>query len=220
MDKKDTDLLRIDKLFNNQEKSLLTIWLKNEKLYNAEFDNEQLEKLKKKKRSKLFIPAIRNTVNIIKAIFATAFFSHGCPIELVPIGEDENELWTDRNKVIKYYFEKLKPNKELSKAFLSALLYRMGVVITYWDDSRKKVITTFIPITDIAFDSECVNIDDVQEIAYKYYESNRVIKQKIKDGYYNIKGVKKKIFKDDSSLEYSKRKTIAIVLYVNGVEIL
>ena len=195
---KDKDLSRIDQLFNSQSQ-LHEIWLKNERLYRAKHSKKQLNKLIKAGRSNLFIPAIRNTVNIINSIFSTAFFSAGCPIELVPIGEDENDLLTDRNKTIKYYFEKkYKPVRNLKRAFLSALLYKMGVVSTYWDGRRNKVITQFIPVTDIAFDDECVDIDDIQEIAYKYNESNREIRQKVESKYYNLKGLKKKLFNDGS----------------------
>ncbi len=213
MKENNSDLARVDRLFSRQEETLLKIWLKNEQLYNAKHTTKQLEKLKKKKRSALFIPAIRNTTNIIKAIFSTAFFSSGNPIELKPIGEDESEKWTYRNKVLNYYFNKLKPNKELNKAFLSSLIYRMGVVITFWDDRKKKVVTTQIPVTDIAFDDECINIDDVQEVAYRYYESNRVIQQKIKSGIYNQKGINKKLFSD---MDYdtkrgSKRRTVKVL---------
>lgn len=204
---KDENLARIDRLFSKQ--SLLTdIWLNNERLYNAKHTHKQIEKLKKKKRSSLFIPVIRNSTNIIRAIFSTAFFSDGNPIELKPLGQDESDIWTDRNKVLNYYFNKLKPNKELNKAFLSALLYRMGVVITLWDDNKKKVITTYIPVTDIAFDDECINIDDVQEVAYRYYESNRVILQKFEDDIY-IKKAKKEIFGDNN--RDSKRRLVKVL---------
>ncbi len=209
---KDLDLARFNELFTAQEE-MLPIWLKSERLYNSQHLKSDSQKRKDKRRSDLFIPITRNTVNIIKAIFTTAFFSNGNPIELVPIGDDENELWTDRNKILKYYYNKLKPNKELSKAFLSALLYRIGIVITYWDDQKKKVITTNIPVTDIAFDNECVNIDDVQEIAYKYYESNRIIKQKIQNGFYNQKKLMKKLFSEDDGTNNNNKRRKIKVLY-------
>ncbi|MCK5111071.1 MAG: hypothetical protein KAQ94_06075 [Arcobacteraceae bacterium] len=207
---KDTDLVKFNKLFTKQE--LLTdIWLDNERLYNSKHTKEQFKKLKKKKRSKVFVPAIRNTTNIIKAIFSTAFFGAGNPIELKPLGEDESELWTARNKVLNYYYNKLKPNKELNKAFLSALLFKMGVVITMWDERKQKVVTTNIPITDIAFDDECVNIDDVQAMGYRYHESNRIIRQKIKVGVYNEKGILKKLFNEKDLNNPSKRRLIKVI---------
>ena len=207
---KHEDLVRFDKLFFKQD-NLTFIWLNNERLYNSQHTEKTLKKLSKKKRSKLFIPAIRNTTNIIKAIFSTAFFGAGNPIEIKPLGENESDLWTDRNKVLNYYFNKLKPNKELNKAFLSALLYKMGVVITRWDNDKKKVITSHIPITDIAFDDECMNIDDVQEIGYKFSESNREIKQKIKSRYYDEKKIYKKLFSDEENSRSSKRRTVKVL---------
>ena len=210
----DNDLKKIDELFLAQDNYLKDVWLENERLYRAKYTNEQLKKLNRKRRSSLFIPTIRNTVNIIRAIFSTAFFGAGNPIELVPLSEDEKELYADRNKVIDYYFKKLKPNKELAKAFLSALIYRMGIVIVYWDRSSKKVVTTQVPVTDVAFDSECANIDDVELLAYKYKESNRVIKQKIKNGIYNQKGIKKELFDENSKDE--KRRDIKVIYKKEG----
>jgi hypothetical protein len=214
---KDKDLVRFDNLFLKQ-KLYEDTWIESERLYNAKHTDDQLEKLKKKKRSKLFIPAIRNTANIIKAIFTTAFFGAGNPLELIALSESESDMLTDRNKTIAYYYNKLKPNKELAKAFLSALLFKMGIVITYWDTRKKKVITTHIPITDIAFDSECVNIDDVQEIAYRHYESNRVIRQKISSKYYDAQKPKKllaQLFTDKDTLNDSKRKTVKVIYMQN-----
>lgn len=206
----DEDLERFNTLFTKQD-TLTSTWIENERLYNSKHTDKQRNKLRKRRRSNLFIPVIRNTTNIIKAIFSTAFFSGGNPIELKPIGESESEIWTDRNKVLNYYYNKLKPNKELNKAFLSALLFRMGVVITYWDTRKEKVITTHIPVTDIAFDNECINIDDVQEIGYRFLESNRIIKEKIKSKFYNQKNLYKKLFKDRENLRDSRRRVIKVL---------
>jgi len=206
---KDSDLTLFDKLFEEQlvyEPS----WKRSERAYNSQFESQQYKRLKKKKRSKIFVPVTRNTVNIIKSIFATAFFSDGNPIELVAVGDEEKELVTYRNKVLDYYYEKYKPAKELIKAFHSSLLFKMGIVITYWDSDRCKVITTHIPVTDIAFDNECTNIDDIEVIAYKHYESNRVVLQKIEDGFYNQPQIKKKLFNNENE-EITKRKEIKIL---------
>ena len=176
--KKDADLELYNKLFSEQE-LYLDLWLKCQRLYNSKFTDKQEKSLTKKRRSKIFIPITRNTINIIKAIFATTFFSNGNPIEILPVHDnEEKELVIARNKILDYYYEQYKPAKELVKAFQSALTFGMGIVITYWEESKKRVVTTQIPITDIAFDNECNNIDDIEVIAYKSYESTRVTLQK------------------------------------------
>ena len=203
-DTKDEDLTLYNRLFDEQEK-YENQWKKNQRLYNSEFTKKQFKELKKKKRSKIFIPITRNTVNIIKAIFSTAFFSRGNPIEILPRTDDEEkELVVYRNKVIDYYYDKLKPSKELIKAFGSALVFGMGIVTTYWDDNRKKVITRFVPITDIAFDYECSSIDDIETIGYKSYETARTTQEKIKSGFYNQKNLKKLLFKNEKPKSYDR----------------
>ncbi len=208
-DKKNPDLAIWDKLFDAQSK-MMPIWEKNELYYHSRFSKKQFKKLTKDKRSKIFIPKIRNVVNIVRALFSTAFFSGGVPIELEAQSEEENDLMTKRNKVIKKFYKRLNPNKELLKAFLSALLYRMGVVITYYDSHNEKVVTRHIPITDIAFDDECTCIDDIETIAYVHNESKRVILEKIASDYYNQKKLKRQLFKesDISSARRFKVKTL------------
>lgn len=206
---KDQDSTLYDKLFNEQD-NYTEYWLESQRLYNSKFKKEQYKFLKKKKRSKIFIPITRNTVNIIKAIFATAFFSNGNPIEIISTNDSEKELTVVRNKILTYYYDKYKPAKELIKAFHSSLLFGMGIVITYWDDEKKRVVTTQIPVTDIAFDNECANIDDIEVLGYRHYESVRVTLQKIKSEYYNQKGLKKKLFGTEKP-QTQKRNKVKVI---------
>lgn len=187
------------------QKAYLPIWQKNENIYNAKFDKKVYAKLKKKRRSKTFIPVVRNTINIISSIFSTAFFSEGSPIEI--LGDDEEKV-KDLNVLSDYYFRKLKPNKVLKKAMKSALLFKMGIVATYWNKHKNRVETKFIPITDIAFDNECSDIDDQEAIAYRKQESVRLIKQKIKDKIYNKKNLLKKLKLED---QINKRLEVKII---------
>lgn len=215
--KKDPDLSLFDKLFKKQS-TYEDKWSESERLYNGEFKEEDTRKRKKKKRSNIFIPVTRNTVNIIKGIFATAFFSKGNPIELLPLSEDEVEQVGDRNKILNHFYKKWNPAKELIQAFLSSLLYGMGVVLTFWDPDKKRVITRFIPISDIAFDNECTSIDDIECLAYRHYESVRTIKSKINKGYYNAQKPRKllkALFGDEEHLG-SKRFEIKVLYQREG----
>lgn len=214
---KDKHLETINKAFSKQEK-YHDKWKEFERYYNAQHTRRQLNKLEKLGRSKLFIPVTRNIINIIRAIFSTSFFSQGSPIELSVTKADSNELMSHLNKVSDYYYKKLKPNKELNKSFLSALTFGLGIVITYWDAKKEKVVTTNIPITDVAFDYEASNLDDIEYIAYRFYESKNVVKSKFDSGFYNIKDAKEEVLKDDYNSDF-KRFEVKEIVYTDGLKV-
>lgn len=202
--KKDKDFQLLKTAFEKVDKYIPT-WLEYERYYNAKHTKEQFDKLDKLGRSKLFIPTTRNIVNIIRSIFSTSFFSQGNPLELSVTNAESNEKMAHLNKIIDYYYKKLKPNKELNKAFLSALCYGMGTVTTYWDEKKQKVVTTNIPITDIAFDYEASNVDDIEFVGYKFFESRKTIKDKFNDKFYTEKKAKEKLFSSSSPDSEHKR---------------
>lgn len=215
---KNKHLLQINKAFDKLDK-YTPIWLDFERYYNAKHTEKQFRKLEKLGRSKLFIPVTRNIINIIRSIFSTSFFSQGNPIELSVTSADSNEKMQHLNKLCDYHYKKLKPNKELNKAFLSALTFGLGIVITYWDSAKSKVITTFIPITDVAFDYEANNIDDIEYICYKFYESKRSIEGKFKSGFYNKNKSKDDLFKNDNSKNEFKRYEVKEIIYTDNLKV-
>ncbi len=191
-----TSLFAAQNIYKNE-------WEKNERLYNNRFADEEWKRLKKKRRSRIFIPTIQNTVDIIESIFSTAFFSAGCPIEI--LGNDPEEV-RRLNLIVKEYYDKLKPQSELVKAFRSALLFRVGITATYWDNQKNRVITRQIPVTDLAFDDEAVNLEDIEDFAYTSTESVRKIKNKIKNKIYNQSGLSSKLNLDDENTKRYERK--------------
>lgn len=197
----DVDLSRYTTLFDAQSE-YQDEWEKNEDLYLSLYSQKEWNRLKKKRRSKHFIPVIQNTVDIIESIFSTAFFSAGCPIELQ---HKDPEVKRKLNLIVKYFYGKYEPEGELTKAFRSSLLFRMGVVSTFWDNQKKRVITRQVPVTDIAFDDECTGIEDLEDFAFKSVESIRKLKFKIKTQYYNEKNLLKKLSIEDE--KESKRVT-------------
>ncbi len=201
---KDENLKLYNGLFSAQSEYQI-IWERNELYYRARYSDKKYKKIKAKRRSAYFIPTIRNTVNIIKAIFTTAFFSNGCPIEL--LGSDE-EMIRDSNLVINNYYDIFNPKKELSKAMLSSLIFKMGIVATFWDKNSEKVITRFTPVQDLAFDNECTSIDDIEVVGFRKRESIRKIKEKIKNKVYDQPNLLKKLNLDDL---FTKRLEIKIL---------
>lgn len=199
--KAQSDLRRINDLFARQE-YYHGEWKIYEDYFRGRYSDKQWRKLKKTKRSRLFIPVIRNIINIVKSIFTTSFFSAGCPIEVAYIGDSDKDKANVITTLVKYWYEKDKPYKELSRAFWSALTLRLGIVLSYWDG--KRIVTREVFIRDIAFDYEANNIDDVQDLAYRLYESGNTIKSKIESGFY--KKITVKDFFGNRPEDYSSKR--------------
>ena len=164
------------------QKKYWSEWEEYDRYYRARYTQRHFAQLKKDRKSRLFIPVIRNIINITKSIFVTSFFSQGCPIEILPIGQSDDDFKNALTTTVKHYYDKSNPRKELTRAFWSALTLRLGVVISYWDSDR--VITRNIHLKDIAFDHEATNIDDVQVIAYRFVESGNDVIAKYKSKFY------------------------------------
>lgn len=187
----------IDDAFAKQRK-YHSAWSDWDRYYRAKHKEHQKSELKKTGRSGLFIPVIRNVVNITKSIFTSAFFPAGkCPIEILPIGANDKDFARKINKLVAYYYDLSSPQKQLGRAFWSSLVLGMGIVITYWRDG--KVITKDIFIKDIAFDPEATDIDDVQYIAYRFTEHENDIRSKFKTKFYKTN--KKEILGDGEESE-------------------
>jgi len=194
----------IDEAFSRQSK-YHSEWLTYELYYRAKFSDKQLRKIKKTKRSHLFIPVTRNIINIVKSIFTTSFFSAGCPIEVTYVGQSDPAKAAAATALVKYHYDRSKPYKELSRAFWSALTMRIGIVLTFWDSSREKIITRNISVKDLAFDYEATGIDDVQYLAYRFYESGNDIYDKIKSKFYKDISVKEFFGPGDPDEKFNKR---------------
>jgi len=212
LSKKDqADLTLINNAFARQEK-YHGQWKMFDDYFRGRFSEDQWKRLKKTKRSKLFIPVIRNIINITKSIFTTSFFSSGCPIEAMYIGDSDREKANVITTLAKYHYDKDKPYKELARAFWSALTMRMGIVISYWDTDR--IRTREIFIKDIAFDYEATGIDDIEYLSYRLWESGNAILTKIKSGFYKIS--EKDFFGNDSSTYFSKRYEVKELIRRDG----
>lgn len=209
----DKDYSLIELAFSKQEKYHNT-WLKSQRYLKAKHPDKFKRKGKEKKKSTRFIPVIRNAGLIIEAIFYTAFFSNGNPIEVLKYNfADEDFDIKDINKVVSFFYKRAKPAKELSRAFLSAIFYKLGITLTYWDRNREKTVTRFIRVKDFAIDPECSGIDDIEYVAYRYRESNREIKNKIDSGFYNKEKKKKleKILFTETEYDSTLRKNVEVL---------
>lgn len=200
-------------------------WEENERYYEALYSDEKKRDLDKTLRSNIFIPIAQTLTDIALSIFTTSFFSSECPIELQPVGYEDRGFVNHSNVLIKHFYKNSNGRDELGKAMLGALIWPMGIVISYWDETRKNVITSNVSIMDIAFDYEANNIRDLEYIAYRFSETTSSIKTKIKSEFYNKAKIKKlfgeneKEFKRHQIKEIYRRKSDGweVNSYLKGV---
>lgn len=211
--KEQADWTLINNAFARQEKYHVQ-WRMFDEYFRGRFNEDQWKRLKKTKRSKLFIPVIRNIINITKSIFTTSFFSAGCPIEVGYVGDSDKDKANVITTVAKYYYDKDKPYKELARAFWSALTMRMGIVISYWDNDR--IRTREIFIKDIAFDYEATGVDDIQYLAVRLWESGNTISTKIKKKFYDKISEADFFGTKDAEVYFSKRYEIKELIRREG----
>lgn len=179
-------LEKIQKAFNKQ-KAYWGFFSKCERAYHAMYEDES----KRRKvphsleRSRLYVPLIKTTCDIIHSIFKTSFLSSGCPIEVRRVGmrsEHDQILQNTLNALVKKHWQDKSHKVGLSRAVLSAIYLPLGVVQLYWNDGC--VRTKHIPIADIAFDTEAADISDVDYIAYEWRQSRVELKSKFESGLY------------------------------------
>ncbi|MDR0666291.1 MAG: hypothetical protein LBF71_02655 [Campylobacteraceae bacterium] len=143
----------------------------------------------KNERDKLFVPLIKTTVQILHSIFQTSFMSKKCPIDIDRIGERENDA-DIRNAlmaVIKHAWENSSHRIGLSRAVLSAISLPLGIAALFWDRQENRIRTRFIPITDIAFDPNAIDISDIEYVCYRTKVSIREVRENLKNGFYVLK---------------------------------
>lgn len=170
-------------------------FLKNERAYRSEYekgtDGETKRTSRKKasdrSRSRLYVPLTKTTVDIIHALFKTSFMGVRCPLEVERIGqnsEHDRKIKNALGAALKKAWSFPEHRVGLSKAVLSAISQPLGIVTLFFDKSRKKIRTRFIPITDLAFDEDATDIFDAEYVSYKWKQSVREVEEKLKSGLY------------------------------------
>lgn len=200
------DLELISEAFNNLEEQK-NRFLECERIFKAKYKEDKKGRTTKLKasdrsRSKLYIPLVKTTVFIIHAIFKTSFMSDRCPIEITRIGlREQNDLILQNalTAALKNRWAKKEHKIGLSKAVLSSLYLPLGIVSLFFDKQMNDIRTKFIPITDLAFDKRASDINDIEYVAYRWNQSIREVKQKIKSGFYKKKD-SERIFAHNSRL--------------------
>lgn len=166
----ENDIALIQKAFNALERhreSFQTMY----RMYCAKYDNNTENQLTKNNLSKVYVPLVRNIVNIIASNFNTAFFGGQSPIECRPIISDNLDAVSDLNRLVEYYYKKANPKDELLKAIRSALVYGFGAVQIYWDETKKQPTTKCVNIMRLALEPECENLRDANYVCAKFFNT-------------------------------------------------
>ena len=168
-------------------------FLRCERAYRAVYKEDNRTSKRKsaeRSRSKLYIPLVKTTVNIIHSVFKTSFMSDRCPIEVKRVGlrsDHDLILQNALTAVLKNYWKKKEHRVGLSKAVLSALYLPLGIVNLFYDKTAAQIRTKFIPITDLAFDRHASDINDIEYVAFRYNQSAREIREKLERKFYKSK---------------------------------
>lgn len=198
---KEEKLIRKAFDFNSQS---LQKWQKYECYANSKYTKAQWNKKSKFKRSKLFVPITQNVISIVESIFSSSFFSAGCPIEILPVGDSDKEAIAKVNVVIKDYWDRSSPYGELAKVFRSSLIFPLACCQSYWECDTVRVDN--IPLTDFATDPEALNHQGVEYVAHQYKESANVIQSNIDNKVYLSPEDKSKLWgnKDFEDVKYDR----------------
>jgi hypothetical protein len=193
-------------------------WLEYERMYESRHTQQFLDDAKENERNAIFIPLVYSTINIADAVFTSAFFSSGNPIELIKVGSKDEKKKSELKRIVDYFYYKAKPYNELSKAFLSASIFGTGSVKLNWDSSSKLPDTTMIPATEVGFDIDAISSKDNQYTVYKFMQSLQEINQKIKDKFYKVKRSEKEPLLRGLEDNQYKRKLVKEIYKKEGLE--
>jgi hypothetical protein len=183
----DRDYTLIDEAFNAQEKTYKAEWQKCERLFASKHEKRFLDRARTQNRSALFVPAIQNTILIAYSVFTSSFLNaRATPIKARRASrDDEARAESDAlNLLLAHYWAKSKPRLAISQAFLSALLFRLGAMAIWWDESKNAPSVLHVPTSDLAFDQYATNCQDPEFVAYRYAETPRRLLERIKSKYY------------------------------------
>lgn len=170
-------------------------FLQNERAYRSQYekgtDGETKRTSRKKpedrKRSKIYVPLTKTTVDIIHALFKTSFMGVRCPIEIESIGqksEHDEKIKNALMAAVRKAWAKPTHRVGLSKAVLSAIAQPIGHCALFWDKARNEPRTVFVPVTDLAFDEFARDIYDVEHKAFRYIKSAREVRELVTSGFY------------------------------------
>jgi len=175
----DLDYILIDSSFKKMEEYKAD-WKRYENLFETIGDELQSKKAKKKRRANKIVPIGHDVIKIIRSIFTTSFLSNKFPIVIEKVGDEDDERARQLRVACEHYWKISEPFLEISKAFLSLLIFPIGIVSQYWCPIKQRPVINQENPTDIAFDPSATNPSDIQFVCYRYRKTARDIYQRMK----------------------------------------
>jgi len=99
-------------------------------------------------RSKIVATKVRDTVRAIKPSLMRVFLSSENPVEYVPTSQQEVSMADQATRFAHYRFNELNGYTLLNDAIHDALVKKVGVIKTYWEDYSEATIHTYSNLTE------------------------------------------------------------------------
>lgn len=165
------------------------------------FEENQIQSLKKRNKSRNFIPKLNSKAKRIYDGLSETYFNNDKFAKLEPYINSTNDVIDKWQEAIDHYTEQINLYKVFSPIFLKAPFSATCVVKVYWSDERVKIEE--VNIDEIFFDPNARSVDDISFIVHKIYLSKESI----------LNYVKSKIFKADMALFDEKKDYERFTLY-------
>lgn len=133
------------------------------KIYECKYDNRELEIFKNKNRSALFIPVVKDAIDLIASNFSSAFFTGRQAIEITG---DDKVLVANLNRKIKKMLDISMPTVPFNQAFKSALIYGFACLKMEYKGNRAPKFEC-LPIDAFALDHRAVSLSDSEYFCYR-----------------------------------------------------
>ena len=99
-------------------------------------------------RSKIVATKVRDTIRAIKPSLMRVFLSSENPVEYVPTSQQEVAMADQATRFAHYRFNELNGYTLLNDAIHDALVKKVGVIKTYWEDYSEATIHTYSNLTE------------------------------------------------------------------------
>lgn len=156
------DIKNIDDAFELIDRNRM-LFDSYKKIYECKYNESELELFKNKNRSALFIPVVKDAIDLIASNFSSAFFTGRQAIEITG---DDKVLVANLNRKIKKMLDISMPTVPFNQAFKSALIYGFAC-LKMEHKGNKAPKFECLPIDAFALDHRAVSLADSEYYCYR-----------------------------------------------------
>lgn len=151
-----------------------------EDAYLLNYKSDLYESLKKRNKSKNFIPKLNAKAKRIYDGLSETYFNNDKFAKLEPYINSSEDVISKWQEALDHYTQMLNLYKVFAPIFLKAPFVASCVAKVYWDKDR--VAIDDISLQDIYFDPDAKGIKDINYIVHRIFLSKEDIKNYIKKG--------------------------------------